>query len=110
MTAEDVLAFVLTGLATVAATLVLLAALTAAVGWVFRRRARGGTTAVVAAPALEEAGPEADGISPELVVILAAAAVASEDGPVRVVRIREAPPRAWASAGRNREHASHRLR
>jgi Na+-transporting methylmalonyl-CoA/oxaloacetate decarboxylase gamma subunit len=115
MELSEVLSFVLYGLATVLGTLTLLALLCAAMGAVFQRleaaKVRAAEAQIQASLSLlDDDVQQGEAMSPELLVVLSAAAESVLDSPVRVVRIESRGGRLWAQSGRKEEHATHRLR
>jgi Na+-transporting methylmalonyl-CoA/oxaloacetate decarboxylase gamma subunit len=108
----DAFSFVLYGLATVLGTLTLLALLCGAMGrcivWWEARRQHDRESAVV--DAAQAAQVDRDVISPELLVVLTAAAESALGASVRVAHIESTEPRRWAHSGRETEHMQHWLR
>ncbi|MBF0287439.1 MAG: OadG family protein [SAR324 cluster bacterium] len=105
------------GLATVLATLVLLYILCALVGRYFINQDKAAAAkaapapVATAAPAAETKKTESlDGVSPELIAILSAAAESVLRKPVAIVRVSAARDHWWAVQGRQAHHHSRKTR
>lgn len=107
MDTADVVSFIISGMGTVLGTLVLLTLLCSGIGALFGRA----QAVRDRRDSLEQEGalPPA-AMSPELLVVLTAAAEAALDSPVRSIRVRSTGPRHWAQSGRKYHHSSHKVR
>lgn len=104
---------ILLGFVFVIVVLAILAGVTQAVGFIFsmKKPAAAKPVAVAAAPAPVAAAPAAsEGISPEVVAVIAAAVHTTLERPHRILSIRPSTDRYWAAEGRREIFRSHKVR
>ncbi|MBC2592998.1 OadG family protein [Ruficoccus amylovorans] len=100
------------GFVFVIVVLAILAGVTQAVGFIFSMKKPAAPKPVAAAaPAPAAAAPAAsEGISPEVVAVIAAAVHTTLEHPHRILSIRPSADRYWAAEGRREIFRSHKVR